>query len=353
MQFWEGAPSIERDGVWLHGVCRARALYDASGKRSRVQPLIFAWGLFRTLLRNQAGSLDVIDAVAFPYFSLFAIAAWRQLTRANVFWIVTWLEVWGPDYWKRYVGNGPVARFGAWIERRCSKMGDRHVCISQHQSARLRELLRVPPDHIEVIPRGLDLDDLPSATSTAGRILYLGRLLDYKNVSVVVRALPGIRAQRRDATLRIVGSGPDEGALRALVAELELQDAVAFAPPKNDAADALREIAQATVLVQPSTREGLSMVVIEAQAIGTPVVAALHRESAVSDLIEHHCSGILVQEWDQPSAWRDALMQLLGDADLSRRLADAGRQAASVFDWRSSIIPRVEQLYCRPATRDR
>ncbi len=347
MKFWAGAKSIERDGVWLHGVCRARKLYNVAGKRTALQPVIFAAGLFLTLLRNPAGKMDVIDSIAFPYFSLFAIAVWRKLARSRTAWVITWLEVWGPDYWQRYLKNNANARFGAWIERACSRLSDRHLCISRHQAARLRELLSVPPELIEVVPCGVNLSELPSARSNPARLLYLGRLLDYKNVDVVVRAMPEIHARFPKVRLRIVGDGPHQLALRALISELKMQSVVEFFPGKPEAADALEEIAEATILVQPSTREGLSMVVLEAQGIGTPVVAALHRESAVSDLIENGRDGILIANWDKSEAWAAAIIRLLEDRNLCAYLAANGREAARQFDSESVILPRMEEFYER------
>lgn len=347
MQYWPGPKSFERDGVWLHGVCRARPLYDADGKRSTLPALLFAWGLFVTLMRKPAGRLDVIDSIVFPFFSIFAIALWRFLSGDRTPWLLTWLEIWGRGYWRRYLGSKPLATFASLIERACARFWDRHLCISRHQATRLHDLLGVPAPRIEVIPRGLDLTALPAAADRApARLLYLGRLLDYKNVAVVIRALSGIRAVHPDVSLRIVGSGPEEERLRRLTEELQLDGIVEFVAPKLEAADALMEIAEAGVLVQPSTREGMGAVVLEAQAIGTPVVATQHPESAVSELVEGG-RGVLVERWDDPVAWSDAIIALLGDAALRDGIVMAARESAREYDSSSAIVPRVEQLYER------
>ncbi len=350
MQFWSGAKSIEREGIWLHGVCRARELYDSAGKRRGLQPLMFAGGLFVTLLRSPAGKLDVIDSVVFPYFSIFAIALWRGLTRNRTPWVISWLEVWGADYWRSYMASKPLALFAAWIERLCSKLGDQHVCISAHQAARLRDLLGVPAKEIDVIARGLKISDLPTASNRGCRILYLGRLLDYKNVAVILRALPRVFTVFPTAQFRVVGSGPELPSLQVLTEELKLHGSVEFVPPKSEAAEALHEIAEATILVQPSTREGQSMVVLEAQGIGIPVIAARHPESAVSDLIESGRNGILIEAWNQPDVWADAILSMLNDSPLSARIVMAGKESVRRFDWDSAIIPQIEALYQRLRT---
>ena len=347
MQYWPGPSSIEREGVCLHGVCRARALYDGAGRRSTLPAVLFAAGLFRMLLRKRAGRFDVIDSIVFPFFPIFAIALWRRLSGEQIPWLMTWLEVWGSDYWQRYLGAKAHASVASMIERACSRFGDRHLCISTHQSRRLRDLLDVRADRIEVIPRGLNVCNLPDVVRQHSRVLYCGRLLEYKNVEVLLRAWPQVLASVRSARLRIVGSGPHLSTLHALTEELRLQQSVEFIPAYPEAADALREIAEAAVLVQPSRREGQSLVVLEAQAVGTPVVAALHPESAVSDLIDAGATGILVEQWDHPDAWADAITGLLSDTALRERLARGSRKAVAQFDWDSAIIPRVEALYLR------
>ncbi len=345
MRYWDGGHSMERNGVWLHGVCRARVLYDANGKRRTLPALIFAAGLFWTLLRRRAGKLDIIDSIVFPYFSIFAIALGQLLAGRRTAWLITWLEVWGADYWRRYISPKPLAFIATFIERACAEFGDHHLCISQHQAARLHDLLGVPNERIEVIPRGLHLRDLPTAVPERSRLLYIGRLLDYKNVEVVIRALPLVLERLPATRFRIVGSGPQLPALRALADELEVASAVDFVPPKSEANEALQEIATAAILVQPSTREGQSLVVLEAQALRRPVIAAFHHESAVSDFIAHGSNGILIANWDQPAAWAEAIIRVLSDSEVAAQLGIAGNESAQRFDWQSSIVPQVEALY--------
>lgn len=350
MQFWAGARSIEQEGVWLHGVCRARNLYDAKGKRARTQPLVFGCSVLRAFLRKEAGAFDVVDVIAFPYFAVLALACARAVRRHRWPLLVTWLEIWGPRYWREYLGSGLMARIGAAIERLCAKAADHHLCISRHQASRLRVVLDVPEKKIDVVPRGVRVA-ASGMQQHPGRILYLGRLIDYKNTGTVINAMPALVERFPGASLRIVGSGPDSGRLLDLARSSSAASAIEFLPPHGDSTDALREIETASILVQPSTREGQSLVVIEAQALGVPVVAARHDESAVTDFIDSGRTGLLVERWNDPGAWSEAIGSLLADEAARTRIAGAARECARDYDWSKTVGPRMEELYLRLATR--
>lgn len=346
MKYWPGPKTIEREGIVLHGVCRARPLYRRDGERSRTQPIIFAIGLLRTLLSQPTERLDVIDSIAFPYFSIFAIQLWRSLTGARTLWVVTWLEVWGKDYWESYLGSKTAGRLAFWLEKAAARLGDQHLCLSKVQAKRLRELLGTTPTDLDVIPRGLELDKLPPTQAvTSPNLIYCGRLVANKNVGVVLHALPLIRQNVPQTRLTILGEGPELSKLKELTAELKLDAAIEFLPFTSDHQTAWQQIAKASVLMQPSTREGLSMIVLEAQALGVPVIAARHPESAVSDIIVNGETGMLIEEWNDPAAWASVATRLLRDAELMERLTRNARTSVKAFDLESSIVPRLEAIY--------
>src|SRR5690606_9139572 len=113
MKLWEGPADIVREGVSLHGVCKAPALYSKAGKRVIGQPLMFALGVLVSLFRNRGRGYDLVDCTVFPYFSCFSVWLFAKLTRTP--YVFTWLEVWGADYWRRYLGPH-AGKLGSLIE---------------------------------------------------------------------------------------------------------------------------------------------------------------------------------------------------------------------------------------------
>jgi glycosyltransferase involved in cell wall biosynthesis len=348
VKLWEGPDVIEREEIVLHGVCRPTGFYGRSGRRTLLQPLLFAGGLFKTFWNGQA--FDCIYCTVFPFFSVFSVWLYRILQRNPPPWVLAWFEVWGRDYWNSYTKSRVRGTIGAAIEWLCSRCCRHHTVLSPLHAGRLQRLLGVAQERIEIIPRGLDLHKIECAKAKrSGRVIYVGRLVDYKNVEIILRAWSKVLQSCPHATFRILGTGPELNRLSRLRTRLGLEKCVEFIEPLQRWEDIINEIATAEILVQPSIREGQSIVALEAMAVRTTVVATLHPESAVSDILRDGVNGLLVEEWNNSSMWAERLRELLSQPALRQRLANAARQDAQSFDWETKIAPRLEYLLARVA----
>jgi glycosyltransferase involved in cell wall biosynthesis len=101
------------------------------------------------------------------------------------------------------------------------------------------------------------------------KIVACGRLAPQKNFPVLVRAMAALE----DASLEIVGGGPDESALRALVASLGLGERVTLLGARSRA-ETLAIVSQADIFAQPSLFEGHSLALVEAAKLGLPLVVS-------------------------------------------------------------------------------
>ncbi|MCE9605480.1 MAG: glycosyltransferase family 4 protein [Planctomycetia bacterium] len=357
MHLWDGPPEMVREGLHYHAICPAIPLYGPNGKRTISQPLKFAWGVLTKLGRYEPESFDLFDVQAFPFFSVPAFQLARRLRFRRVPWLLTWLEVWGSDYWRRYLGTKGI--LGAILERRCASTAPHHLCISPNTGRRLRELLGVEAEKISVIPRGfLPPDDATLAGFRTSRmprqVVVAGRLLSYKQVDVVVRAWPEVRRRLPDATLHIVGDGPERAGLERLAVELGLTSndhrddgGVRFLGQLPEREQVLGEIAAAELLLQPSAREGQSTVVLEALTLGTPVLAAVGDETAVGDFLGSGPSAQLarLEVAASPAAWAERIVQLLTNDAARGELVAMGRREVAALGWQAYIAPAVERLY--------
>jgi glycosyltransferase involved in cell wall biosynthesis len=125
--------------------------------------------------------------------------------------------------------------------------------------------------------------------------------------------------------VRIVGAGPQLGALQQMCSELRLEGVVHWLgdlPMSSLAA----EYQGAEVFCLPSRQEGFGIVFLEAMAAGKPIVAS--RAAAVPEVVRH---GILVEP-DQSEALADGLLRLYRDRSLCETLAAAGRSHVEQFD---------------------
>lgn len=156
----------------------------------------------------------------------------------------------------------------------------------------------------------------------------VGRLTREKGHETLLRALPAVLEAAPDAVLLVVGSGPEEGALRQLAVELGVAGNVVWAgwrPPRE-----LPGIyAALAVAVVPSISEGFGLAAAEASAHGRPVVASC--AGGLREVVEDGVSGILAAPGDA-GALAAAISRLLGDPALARRLGEGGRsRVAGLF----------------------
>jgi glycosyltransferase involved in cell wall biosynthesis len=215
--------------------------------------------------------------------------------------------------------------------------------------------LGILPDRVTVLYNAVDVDRFASPSPSARArirdefaladqvpmIGLIGRLdVTQKGQDVMIRAMSGVRARRRDAVLLLVGDGPDRARCETLVHQLNLDEAVRFAGHRADIADILAAV---DVVVMPSVCEDASpLVALEASAAGRPVVA--FESGGVPELILHDQTGIIVARGDI-AGLSEATLRLLDDPDLARSLGEGGRRQASQFGL-SQHVSKLMDLFC-------
>jgi glycosyltransferase involved in cell wall biosynthesis len=192
----------------------------------------------------------------------------------------------------------------------------------------------VTPDHwrkLHVIRCGLKLTELPPRppSSAIKRFIGVGRLSPEKGQAGLLDAFASVSRERTDLELVLVGDGPEGERLRSAALALGVADRVRFAGRLGER-ETLAEIAQADILVLPSFMEGLPIVLMEAMAMGTAVIAS--RVAGIPELVEDGRSGLLFtpSNWDELAV---CIRRLADDDSLRDALAQGGREAVNAeFD---------------------
>jgi glycosyltransferase involved in cell wall biosynthesis len=218
------------------------------------------------------------------------------------------------------------------------------ACVSYFGRAQAMRL--VTPDHwpkLRVVRCGLPLSELPEhAGSTAvTRIIAVGRLSPEKGQAGLLEVFAEIGRDHHDVELILVGDGPEADRLHALATTLGISERVRFAGRLGEE-DTLNEIAAADILVLPSFMEGLPIVLMEAMAVGTAVVAS--RVAGIPELVEDDKNGLLFtpSDWD---ALAKCIRRLVDDVALREKLAENGRAVvAEEFDVDRSA-ERLRELF--------
>jgi glycosyltransferase involved in cell wall biosynthesis len=171
---------------------------------------------------------------------------------------------------------------------------------------------------------------------TAGRPVVgaIARLHRQKGVAHLIRAAARVLETRSEVLFAVVGDGPQGQKLREEARALGLGEAFVFLGERTDAAAIL---AGFDLFVLPSLWEGLPFVLIEAAALGRPIIASA--VDGVPEVITDSVTGILVPPAD-PAALASAILRLLEDRELAGRL---GARARALIPPRFPLRRMIEQ----------
>ena len=341
-QWWSGPPTLRQDGVTLHGVGRAPALYGADGKRTVREAASFSARLLPALMRHR---FDVIDCSATPYLPLYPTAVAARLTGARL--VSTWHEFWG-EHWSEYLPHRPVvARVARALERDARRFGDRVVTVSNFTA---RSMGMAGDPRVEVIPNGVDVAAITRAlpVEEPTDLLFVGRLIDEKRVDLLLGAVAELRGRFPTLRCAIVGDGPERAALECRSAALAVDDRVRFTGQVSGP-DLARLLRAARILVLPSVREGYGMAVAEAQAAGVVPVVVQAPFSAASELVRDGIDGSLVEP--TVGSLAAGIASLLADDGRLGRMAAAARLAGATRDW-DVVATQLAEVYRGLVARD-
>jgi glycosyltransferase involved in cell wall biosynthesis len=243
----------------------------------------------------------------------------------------------------------PLSRLAYALERHQFLTYRGRPTIAVSESTR-RDLVSFgfDPKRIEVVESGVDhrrYSPDPTRRSHHPSFVFVGRLAPMKRADLGIRALALVVDAEPDATLTIVGSGPELGSLRALAAELGVAGSVAFVTGDRLLDPAAEErkvelLRSAWALVLPSVKEGWGLVVVEAAACGTPAIAT--DVSGLRDSVRHEQTGLLVSGDPPPDELAAAMLRLARDGALRERLGMGALTRASELEWNAAAA-RVEQ----------
>jgi glycosyltransferase involved in cell wall biosynthesis len=217
-----------------------------------------------------------------------------------------------------------------------SRAIERTVCVSHAVSSSLRrrghryrrKTLVIHNALDETVARAIEgLADERRRTHKPGRVVIAtGRLASQKNYETLLRAFVDVR----DATLLIVGKGPDAEALKALSERLGLRERVVFLGFRPHG-ETLEYLAGADLFVQPSLFEGHSMALLEAAAMGLPIVTSdtQAQREAVTRSDGALCARVIPPT--DARALAESINDLLDDRSEAERLAALARSCADEY----------------------
>lgn len=330
MKWWkEDKDTVEYEGVTHKAISPLYPLYSGE-RRSIKEAIMFAMHCFKLI--NQ--KFDILDADHMPHLILFPLKLVCLVKRKKLF--VTWNEVWGREYWVKYLGwKGHLAYL---IEKISVMTPNVFISVSSHTTDMLKKTFHIKKP-IYTIPLGIDYAYMKTinASKESSDIIFAGRLLTHKNINKLIEAIGVLKKTRPNIICRIVGNGPEEKNLKNLVKKLLLGKNVLFHDflPRNE--DIFSLIKASKVFVLPSSREGFGLSIIEATALGIPVLTYNYPQNAAKDLIIPGGNGYI---FDNKNDIAPVLRKALSDTHSSQKIASYAKE----YDW-DIITGRVEEIY--------
>jgi glycosyltransferase involved in cell wall biosynthesis len=193
---------------------------------------------------------------------------------------------------------------------------------------------------IDLLPNAVDLKRykvLPELKSSSPVIGYLGRIKKYKSVDHIIRAMPEIVKRIPDVTLKVIGDGDALPELQQLAHLLAVDKNIEFTGHVSQE-DKVRLINESWIVVNPSSKEGWGLTVIESNACRVPVVAA--RSPGLMDSVIDGKTGTLY-EYGNITQLANSVADLLQNDEKRSHLADNARNWAERWNWDDSAAKAI------------
>jgi glycosyltransferase involved in cell wall biosynthesis len=230
--------------------------------------------------------------------------------------------------------------------RRAYPRLDAVVCLTGRDAAQYEDLLG-GRTRVLAIPNGVPKLRGHRAALDAPVVVTAGRLTAQKGYDRLLPVWARVAEQRPGWGLRIYGAGDQEARLQGMIERLGIGDSARL---MGRTGRIFARMAEGSVFVMTSRKEGLPMVLLEAMGIGLPVVA-YDCPTGPGDVIADGVDGYVVPDGDE-AALEARLLQLMDDPEARRRLAAQGRAKAAEYDT-DRLAERWEALFLELAAAKR
>ncbi|MFE3248273.1 glycosyltransferase family 4 protein [Streptomyces sp. NPDC059209] len=216
---------------------------------------------------------------------------------------------------------------------------DAYVTVSEGDAAVYRAQMPLPATRVLAISNSVPEPSIEPSTGSGTTIVAAGRLSAEKQYSVLVDAFAKVVAERPEWDLRIYGGGPEKENLRQRIDKLGLYNSVRL---MGSVSPIEPEWAKGAIAASTSRHESFGMTLVEAMRCGLPVVSS-DCDYGPREILQPGVDGLLVPVSD-PDAVARALLTLIDDEPLRRRMSAAAVKNASRFDP-GQVAKKYEELF--------
>jgi len=245
-----------------------------------------------------------------------------------------------------HIDVGPSGRVGFLLKiykplllSRVLRMADLVVVFNEEQKNSIKERYGITPEKVKIVPNGVRrefFNDKRRSLHAKPHLLFLGRLDVQKNPQQLLESLVGISDK---FITTIVGVGELEDDLKSMVKKMHLTNITFYG--RANRKEAMKLYRQADIFVMPSLIEGMPLALLEAMAMGLPVVG--NDVVGIRSVVQDGKNGILVPLNDT-DAMRNALLAITLDGQRFSAMSESGHKMAMKYSW-PQVAQQFHELY--------
>jgi len=295
----------------------------------------------RSIIKNQ--NIDIIHSNNFSPALAGSLISYFTKT-PHITTIHDIFSIYDKDFWKKWARQSNVSSTNAKLVPFFEKlmMRFRFDCIHTVSDATKNDIQKIGTKKpIHTIPNCIQDEEQVTIELKTNQFVYLGRLVFYKNIEVILQALKTVTKEFPDVTLVIVGDGPHKESLQELAKKLGISDNIIFTgyvTPQQKA----KFLAESNALLFPSLIEGFGLVMLESFQQKRPVIVS--DIPPMSDIVENKKTGLVIDPHDEKS-WAAAIILLIKNPQLSNKMGEIGHQILKEKYNKQLFYERLIKMY--------
>lgn len=250
----------------------------------------------------------------------------------------------GSNFWENWAQQSGVSRINSFLgpifEKFLFKLKLDYIhAVSESTKDDLLKFGAKKP--IRVINNAIEIPDNNYKVENKFQFVCINRLVFYKNLEVVFRAIKKVKQKEPKIKLMIVGDGPQRISLESLSKKMSLEQNIEF---KGFVTSKEKEeiLAKSNALLFPSVCEGFGLVILEAFSQKKPVLVSDIRP--MSDIVSHKKTGFVLNPNNEDD-WAEAILELINNLEFSSEMGMVGRKELEEKYNTSDMYKKIIKLY--------
>jgi len=295
----------------------------------------------RSIIKNQ--NIDVIHSNNFSPALAGSLISYFTKT-PHITTVHDIFSIYDKDFWKKWKKQSNVSSTNARLVPFFEKlmMRFRFDCIHTVSDATKNDIQKIGTKKpIHVIPNCIQDEEQVIVEPKKNQFVYLGRLVFYKNVEVILKSFKIVAEQFPAAKLIIAGDGPHRESLQELVKKLDISNNITFVGYVTPN-EKKKLLAESNALLFPSIIEGFGLVMLEAFQQKRPVIVS--NIPPMSDIIENNKTGLVIDPHDEKQ-WAQSIIQLINNPNISDEMGKNGNQILKTKYNEKLFYERIIKMY--------